>query len=133
MITTPIFIIIWGYNPKMIARFLIHSVPIISLSIEYFVNSQVPFLKRHFFGITMPLVVILLLVQMLLAWFDEPVVPQITYKGELGFIVPLSVLILSCMIFACCDLASRIKLKHRGHQGIYQITDEEISTQDAET
>ena len=127
MIITPFF---WALlNPVMkpkataIGRFgeaIDHALPLACLLAEYFLCSNMPFIRRHFKFIAL----IALVYMSINCWYSlnyKPVYPVMTWESPIDLLVPFATVLVAILVFISLEFISKKRLRKSGHYKVVDI------------
>lgn len=127
MIITPFF---WALlypimEPKTwaVGRFgeaLDHWLPLACLLAEYFLCSNMPFIRRQFKFIAL-IAFVYLSVNFWYTKNYKPVYPVMKWEGFIGILVPIGTAIVAALIFLLLEFISKKRLRKNGHYKVVDI------------
>ena len=104
-----------GHPLRRAGAMMDHSVPITLLFIDWAFFSCKPFLKRHFAGACTIAIFYLFFNFLDTKITGVPVYPAMTWKGVIGYIVPLCFIPYGLLIFSLLYIMTYFKLHLSGH------------------
>ena len=127
LVITPFFwILLYSRLPRKgwwigdFGEALDHFLPLTCLLIEYMLCSNLPFVRRHFIFIALISMVYL----SINCWYSlnyKPVYLVMTWKGFMGFLVPLGTVLTAGAIFFTMERVSKYRLQRAGHNKVVDI------------
>ena len=97
-----------------------HWLPLACLLSEYFLCSNMPFIRRHFKFIGL-IAFVYLSVNFWYTINYAPVYPVMKWEGFIGFLVPIGTAIVAALVFLLLECISKKRLRKNGHNKIVDI------------
>ena len=123
-----------GHPLRKLGACFDHSVPITLLFIDWAFFSCKPFLKRHFVGACTIAIFYLFFNFLDTKIVGVPVYPAMTWKGVIGYVVPLCFIPYGLFVFTVLYILTYLKLHLLGHNEITylikygRLVDEQVPT-----
>ena len=90
-----------------------HALPLACLLLEYIVCSNPPFLRRQY-PLMFLIAVVYLSINCIATLTDKPVYPPMTWRGPLGAVVPIALVMGATLIFFALEFVSKKRFIRSG-------------------